>query len=222
VTRKIIGWLAGACLALHAAVCIAEGGFYAGIDAGVVEADAKPSDGFQVYATGFPISVLPETTRVQGSDLGWTGFFGYRMNRFLAAELGYAGFGSVDIEETYDLSEFSPPLPPETTLPSSSEVGGLTFSVLGLLPFSQDRFEAFVRAGVLFADQTLKGDLGVASGVEFDESDELWLAGAGLSFRPTPRWSTRIEYQAVEELRANTMTGAIEMWRVSLGIAYYF
>jgi opacity protein-like surface antigen len=95
-------------------------------------------------------------------------------------------------------------------------------SALGILPIDQDRFEIFVRAGMLFADQTLKGDLGVARGVELENEQDLWLIGAGLAFRPASQWSARLEYQAVDELRANTMTGSIRMWRISLGVVRQF
>lgn len=222
MTKSGIRWLAAACLAFHGAACVADPGFYIGADIGPVEADAKPSDGFQVYATGVPISVLPEKTQLQGSETGWNLVVGYRVNRYFAAEVGYSDLGSVDIEETYDLSEFSPPLPPATVLASSSEVSGPTLSMLGIFPFARDRVEAFVRAGVLFADQTLMGDLGIASDVEVNNAEELWLVGAGFALKTVHQWSARIEYQAVDELRANSMTGPIRMWRISLGVARHF
>ncbi|HKX99454.1 MAG TPA: outer membrane beta-barrel protein [Steroidobacteraceae bacterium] len=222
MTRIGFHVLAGACMSLRAVAGLAETGFYVGADIGLVEPDVEASDGFQVYATGVPISVLPEKTRVHGSTTGWSAVAGYRVNRHLAAEAGYVDLGTVDIEETYDLSEFSPPLPPAAVLPSASEVRGPTLSLLGIVPFAQDRFEAFARAGVFFADQTLKGDLGVASGVEMDNSEDLWLLGAGLVLRTTGRWSIRLEYQAIDELRSNAMTGAIRMQRISLGATRLF
>jgi opacity protein-like surface antigen len=222
MTRTGFCALAAACLALYGAASVAEPGFYAGVDLGLAEPSVKPSDGFQVYATGVPLSVLPESTQVRGTDAGWTAFVGYRMNRHLAAEFGYGGFGQVDIEETYDLSDFSPPLPPAAVLASSSEVSGPMLSMLGVFPFARDRVEAFVRAGVLFADQTLEGDLGIASGVELNNAEELWLVGAGLTLKTVRQWSARIEYQTVDELRANSMTGPIRLWRISLGVARHF
>ncbi|HKX58990.1 MAG TPA: outer membrane beta-barrel protein [Steroidobacteraceae bacterium] len=214
--------LAAACLSCSGMASAAESAFYVAVDVGLVEPSVSASDGFQVFATGVPISVLPQETRVRGTAMGWSGLVGYRVNRYLAGEFGYVNFGSVDIEETYDLSEFSPPLPPTTVLRSVSEVQGPTVSALGILPIDQDRFEVFVRAGMLFADQTLKGDLGVARGVELDNEQDLWLIGAGLAFRPASQWSARLEYQAVDELRANTMTGSIRMWRISLGVVRQF
>ena len=200
-----------------------EAGFYAGVDIGIVDASVGASDGFQVFVTGVPLQVLPESTRVRGSDAGWGAVIGYRLNRYVAAELGYAGFGTIDIEEAYDLSEFSPPFPnPDVVLRSASEVRGPTISALGILPFGSDRFEAFVRAGMLFADQSLKGDLGVASGVELNSSQDLWFVGAGLEWAASRHWSARLEYQAVDELRASTMTGPIRLERLSLGVAYHF
>ena len=133
MTATGIRVLAGACMSLCAVACLAEPGFYVGADIGLVEPDVEASDGFQVYATGVPISVLPEKTRVRGSTTAWGVVVGYRVSRHLAAEVGYVDLGSVDIEETYDLSEFSPPLPPTAVLPSASEVRGPTLSLLGIV-----------------------------------------------------------------------------------------
>jgi opacity protein-like surface antigen len=209
-------------MSLRAVACLAESGFYVGADIGLVDPGVEASDGFQVVATGVPLTVLPEKTQVRGSTTGWSAVAGFRVNRSFAAEAGYVDFGSVEIEETYDLSEFSPPLQPVAVLPSASEVGGPMLSLLGILPFADERFEAFGRAGMFFADQTLKGDIGVARDVELDHSEDLWLVGAGLAFRPAEGWSFRLEYQAIDELRANTMTGPIRLRRISLGAVRHF
>ena len=72
MTRIGIHVLAGACMSLRAVACLAESGFYAGADISLVDPDVEASDGFQVYATGVPISVLPEKTQVRGNTTGWS------------------------------------------------------------------------------------------------------------------------------------------------------
>jgi opacity protein-like surface antigen len=219
-----LGALSAALLVFSALASAAEPGFYVGVDVGLVESTVDPSDGFQLFLPGFPPSqVLAEFTRVQGTDAGWSASIGYRVNRYVAGEFAYAEFGSIDIEETYDVSEFSPPFPgPVTVLHAASEVTGPAISLLGILPFAGDRFEAFLRAGVLFADQRLNGDLGNARGVELANAQELWLYGAGLGFAATGRWSARLEYLATDRLRANAMTGSMRLERLALGVAYRF
>ena len=125
--------------------------------AGMVEATAGKSDGFETFITGIPIPVLPQSTRVRGSDLGWSATVGYRINRYFAGEFAYAEFGSVDIEETYDLSESSP-FPSDRRWSSSTATRKLpvprpVFSELASSRSAGNRFEAFVRGGVLYADQ---------------------------------------------------------------------
>ena len=198
-----------------------EPGFYVGVDVGLVEPNVRKSDGFQTFTTGVPLTVLPESVRVRGTDIGWSATVGYRINRYLAGEFAYTGFGSVDIEEVYDLTDTPSPVP-TAILDSASEATGPIVSLLGIFPLSADRIEAYVRAGVFFADQRLKGDLGIASGVELNNAQELWVVGAGVSVPATRQWSARLEYQAVDELRANIMTGPIRLERLTLGVIYRF
>jgi len=198
-----------------------EPGFYVGVDVGLVEPNVGKSDGFQTFTTGVPLTVLPESVRVRGTDIGWSATVGYRINRYLAGEFAYTGFGSVDIEEVYDLTDVLAPVP-IAILDSASETMGPLVSLLSIFPFHADRIEAFVRAGVFFADQRLKGDLGIARGVELNNAQELWVVGVGVSIQANRHWSARLEYQTVDEIRANIMTGPIRLERLTLGMIYRF
>jgi hypothetical protein len=204
-----------------------EAGFYAGADIGLIAAIVGKSDGVIVMGPNFPgpVRVLPETTRAEGSETSWNAFLGYRLNRYLAGELAYTDYGPVDIIETYDLgSAFPIPVEPTWALNyTASHLQGPSISIVGLLPVGE-RFEVFARAGVLFGAQELNltSGPGVFRGPRLKNSVQPWLFGVGCNIALAEAWSFRFEFQSLERLPSNTITGPIRLERFALGVSYEF
>jgi hypothetical protein len=214
-----------ACLYAGSALGVPPPGFYAGADIGFVDPTVGAGGGIVVMAPGlFPVGVLPDQTRSEGSETSWSVAIGYRMNRYLAGELVYVDFGPVDIVEVYDLCEEICAIDPSVAIvDTASHVKGPLISVLGILPMGE-RFEVFARAGVLFGAQELNltSGPGVLRGPRLRNAVEPWVFGAGIAFHPGSRWSARVEYQSVEELPANAITGSVRQERYALGLGWRF
>jgi opacity protein-like surface antigen len=198
----------------------AEPGFYAGVDLGAVEPDVGKSDGITAMSPGsFPTHFLPLSTRSDGSESSWSAWVGYRINRYFAGEIAYEDLGSVDIVELYDLGDGSAPAPST----SSTQVTGPLISVRGILPIGE-KFEAFARAGVLFGAQELRLSSGpsVFRGSVDDVAVQPWVFGVGFDFAWSEQWTARVEFQSVQEISANAITGAIRHQRFAIGMVYGF
>ena len=104
-----------ACLGVVADCKASEPGFYIGADAALVAPTVQKSDGVNFGTPSGVVHVDPESVRFDESGFGWSGLIGYRINSHLAAELAYLDFGSIDVEEAFDLTDVSPG-PPDPSL----------------------------------------------------------------------------------------------------------
>jgi hypothetical protein len=219
--------LAGlACLALPVVAHASGSGFYVGADVAIVEPTVGVSDGLTIQLPGsFPVHVDPVSMTAGESEAGWGFMFGFRFNRYLGGEVAYADFGAIDILEIYDLADAFPvPVePPVAFNHTAFHVRGPVLSLLGVLPIS-DGFQAFARAGMLFATQeiNLTSGPGVFRGPRLDYARDLWVVGLGIDCEIVPRWTGRFEYQAVERIPANEITGSVRLDRYSFGVTYAF
>jgi opacity protein-like surface antigen len=219
--NNFIGPALAAILSAVASADAAESGFYAGVDFGPVDAAAGKSDGINFFNTPFlPIlHVDPSTTTVDHPDAGWAGVLGYRINRYLAAELAYTDFGSVTIEETFDVP---PPFPGAEGFVITQEVRshttGPSISLLGILPVA-DVIEPFVRAGVLFTDQEVSL---IGTPLTVSNAEELWIVGGGVDFAIAQRWKARFAYEHVDRLAKTTFSGPVHLSRFAFGVSYDF
>src|SRR5262249_18221486 len=117
----------------------AEPGFYLSANLGRGEESPGKSIGTN-FAFGFPTAGIqhidPSRVDVDKGATAWGVGVGYRVNRYVAAEVEYIDFGTTDISEHYNLS--TPPVPPfpvDFTHTYSSRVEGPALSVLGCVPF---------------------------------------------------------------------------------------
>lgn len=204
-------------------VCVdsnaAEPGFYAGADAAFVAPAVQKSDGVNFGTPSGVVHVAPESVRFDESGFGWSGFIGYRINSHLSAELAYLDFGSIDVEETFDLADAFPfPVePPVATFDFDLRVSGPMVSVMGILPFSE-KYEAFGRAGVLWASQEVR----LGPDFSFNDAEELWGLGVGFQAELGGGWSARLEYQRFEDMQGTDVSGELGLERLLLGAAYRF
>ncbi len=201
-------------------------GFYAVADFGVTDSTVGKSDGFLIAIVPFPgiiFRVLPESANASGSEPGFGATLGYRINRYLAAELAYTDFGSVDIAEEYLIRlpfPFPPNEPRREVINLTAEVAGPSINVLGKLPVGEG-FELFLRGGLLFADQDVtrwSGDFTRTS----SNADELWVIGGGVDVRFSDRWSARFAYESVDRLGKTEFSGPMRLERFVFGASYDF
>ena len=201
----------------------AESGFYVGVDLGVARPDVASSDGFLILINPFQafFQALPESTNAESTVLAGGPILGYRINRYVAAELAYTRFGSIDIAETYriDLGPFIPGATLDFRQDMQAQIAGPSVHLLGILPIAQG-FEAFARGGILFADQDVRVD--VIGDLSDTVAEELWVFGLGLDVAIVSRWKARFAVEVVDEMRPTDHSGAIALRRFMLGLTYDF
>jgi hypothetical protein len=133
---------------------------------------------------------LAQTTEISDVDAGFSATVGYRINRYLAAELTYTDFGEYERIERYSSA---------ASVRYEIGVSGPSLSVLGSLPLGE-HWELFLRGGVLFADQEVSTKV-FSTTFGRNYSDEVVMAGAGVQWSFAKRWATRLEYQRTDELQ---------------------
>ena len=220
---NIVKWASGvACLCVAAHAAAADPGFYVTGSLGTTTEEPKSrginiSNGFGVY------HATPDRVEVDDGDLAWSVGLGYRVSRYLAAEVEYVDFGTTDISEHYIIGTTGPfPLPTDIDLQFSSNVTGPVLSVLGTWPVSK-HFELFVRGGALFASREYSspGDYASIGGSQ-KFADTVWIAGAGATWSFAKRWAIRAEYQRTGTLDQTILSGETELERMSLGALLSF
>jgi opacity protein-like surface antigen len=77
----------------------------------------------------------------------------------------------------------------------------------------------FARAGILFADQDVSRN---PADVSDSNAEKLAVWGAGMDVEITDRWSVRVAYENLEDLRRTEFTGPIRLERFVFGVAYDF
>lgn len=169
------------------------------------------------------VALRPDEVQVDDVDGGWSATLGYRINRYVAAEVTYADFGEVSLSERYRFATI-PEVPPFPDLIRSAtvSVSGPSVAVLGSLPLSE-RWELFLRGGVLFADQEIKTRSTVgASTATFDRefSDEVVTAAAGVQWAFAPRWTARLEYQRTDDLEAGDLNAENSIDAAALSVLF--
>ena len=200
-------------------------GFYAVAEFSVVEPAVGKSDGFLIFipSLGILFPAVPSSVSESGSNLGFGAVLGYRMNKYLAAELAYTDYGSIDFAEQYRIP-LPFPFPPdeflEETIELTSEVTGPSVSVLGILPVG-DGFEFFIRGGLLFADEDVTRRNGGFTSTS-SNAEELWVVGGGVDVQFSDRWSARFAYESVDRLRKTEFSGPIRLERFMFGVSYDF
>jgi opacity protein-like surface antigen len=162
-------------------------------------------------------------TSTSDTDIGYNATFGYRFNRFFAAELGLAQFGSVESKAQADMDFGDGFEPVELKLAFSA--GGPLMSVVGFIPLS-DKFELFGRVGYLFTSSEREltskvsgqsGGFGSAKG----DSQDLVL-GVGAAWNISQVYSVRLEYQKLDELGQENRSGLEDLNVIGLGVSVRF
>jgi opacity protein-like surface antigen len=209
---------AAALLCLFAACAgAAEPGFYVTATLGMGDEDPKSAGANFGNSEGI-IHAEPESIHVDDGDLAWGVGLGYRVTKYIAAEVEYIDFGTTDVTEHYivDTPGASVPLPAVWDLGYSSTVTGPALSLLGTLPVGGN-FEVYLRGGALFGSREFK--TGFAA---LDEklTSTVWLAGAGVTWSFAKRWAIRAEYQQTGKISESFVSGETRLQRMSISTLF--
>jgi hypothetical protein len=200
-------------------------GFYLGAGGGAAKHDVSNGGALGqiiVAISGFgAVQAVPRASLETDSDsTGWRGLAGYRFNRYLATELEYLDFGRAAIHETYNVVFGFGPVPTVVAIEQdfTTHVSGPAVSALGKLPVGE-RFELFLRGGVLFADSTVRlaQRFQPASNTY---SDRVLFGGVGVDWNFAGRWSARLEYQRSQDIERNLDIGESHVELLSLGVLF--
>lgn len=142
-----------------------------------------------------PSFAADDALDVDDSDVGWGATVGYRILDYVAVELSYLDLGTLLTREVLAL----PLIPPDTLeVKQALRTNGAAISILGILPVGE-RWDAFVRAGLLTADQELtvsSSDSALIPSVQLSNEKRsntaLW--GAGVQYN-WASWSVRLDFQ---------------------------
>jgi opacity protein-like surface antigen len=189
------------------------------VDAAEEEADLV--DFFE--GSGAPTRNL--STSTEDSDIGYTAAFGYRFNRYIAAELGLAQYGETASRVRGEIDQGNGAGFVPATVKISFAVGGPVFSLIGIVPLG-DKFELYGRAGMLFASAERElsarvdgqnGGIGSAKG----DSTEV-VFGAGLAWHLNQVYSIRLEHQRLAEVGQEDRSGTEDIDYTALGFIVRF
>lgn len=172
------------------------------------------------------IPMQPAGVTVDQSDVGWNVALGYRVNKYLAAELSYVNAGEASLTERFSAVPGAPIQVPDVLHSYTVSSAGPAVSVLGSLPLSE-RWQIFLRGGVFFAKQEVAARIIVQEPtatnlrpVERDYSDEVFSLGAGVQWDFLPRWTARLEYQRSDDLQANDIMGESRLDQATLSVLF--
>jgi hypothetical protein len=170
---------------------------------------------------GVPIQNLSSSTT--DSDIGYQATFGYRFNRFVAAELGLAQFGSLSSTARADMDFGGGFVPVSVKLNFSA--GGPILAVVGILPIN-DKFELYGRLGYLFTSSErelssrVDGESGTFGSAKGDSQNPVY--GVGFAWHINQVYSIRGEFQKLDQLGQEDRTGAEDLTVLGLGIIVRF
>jgi OmpA-OmpF porin, OOP family len=164
----------------------AAGGWYAGFDAGLSEADAEISEVF---------IGAPATDDADASSTGFRVRFGYQFARYIAAEIGYADFGDFDYEFDPDTCPVGGPDP--CPFNATTSISGLQVNAVGTLPLG-DRWTINARAG--WSRLRVKHSELATVGIDNSTTKDGFHVGIGVGYAVSEHWDVLLDYTKYEQL----------------------
>jgi hypothetical protein len=156
-------------------------------------------------------------------DIGYQATFGFRFNRYFAAELGLAQYGELSSTVRGEVDQGTGFLPANVKL--AFNVGGPVFSAVGILPLGK-KVDIYARAGYLFASSArefsahVDGDLAVANNARGDSQVPVY--AAGFSYHINQVYSIRAEYQKIDRVGEKNRTGTEDLNVIGIGFVMRF
>jgi opacity protein-like surface antigen len=196
----------------------AEKGFYIGAAVGQANHDFAESDGINLaisgIGSGFVIHVDPASVDTEDDASAWSATLGYRINRYVAAEVSYMDLGDVDVVVNYDTAGLVPFFP-DITREFNVALAGPVASVLGSLPVGAG-FELHARIGYLFAHQDVEEQFASRQSL----GNDAWIGGAGATWSFAKRWAVRLEYLRTDDLDGHERIGESKVDVLNLGALF--
>ncbi len=158
-------------------------------------------------------------SEIEDSDIGYQAMFGYRFNRYVAAELSIVDMGEISFTASANYAVGGEELPAMVSF--QFDVKGPVFAVIGIFPLGE-HVELFGRAGLMFStittsSRTELGNQPAATGITKGNSQDFML-GAGVTFNLGPGWSIRAEYQQVSDVGEDGVTGRNDLRVITGGL----
>jgi hypothetical protein len=187
---------------------------------------AAVSPAFTFRATGSITSAFPYAFSAVSLDAFWLpgrddeanafgGFVGYRIFPYAAVELAYTHLGT--------LHEYQPAIAITPTIStvaveSELETEGPALSLLALMPLT-DRWDLYLRGGMLFADQKVSHS-SVFPRQETTYGSDSLLFGAGTQFDFGAHWTVRLDFQRFDSVGEDNGIGDADIDVISLGVLF--
>jgi hypothetical protein len=195
-------------------------GFYFGAAASRVEHDVRGEKSIIVATPAFALTLFPSEVDSDDTDAGWSATLGYRINRFLSAEIAYHDFGAASVSERYIENLLFFDL--DTTVRVASEASGPAASLLVTAPVTQS-LELLARGGVLFLDRELTRTIETFRQHERSD-DAIWMIGVGAHWNFSSRWTARLEYQVTDRIGdtqyRQLSPGTLKLEQLSLALLF--
>jgi hypothetical protein len=156
-------------------------------------------------------------------DAGIQATFGFRFNRYFAAELGLVQFGELSSTLRGEIDQGQGYIPAK--LKFAFNVGGPMISAIGILPFGE-KAEAYARVGFLFASTErelsarVDGMNGGQNSARGDSQEPVY--GIGFAYHINQVYSVRAEYQKVDGVGQENRTGTEDLNVIGLGFVIRF
>jgi OmpA-like transmembrane domain len=180
---------------------------------------ARPPIGSTNSLTPYAFSAMPlDAFWIPGRDdeaNAFGGFVGYRIFPYAAVELAYTHLGT--------LHEYQPAIaitPTITTaaVESELETQGPALSLLALMPLT-DRWDVYLRGGMLFADQKVS-HTSVFPRQETTYGSDSLLFGVGTQFDFGAHWTVRLDFQRFDSVGEDNGIGETDIDVISLGVLF--
>jgi OmpA-OmpF porin, OOP family len=205
-------------------------GFYVGGSLGLASKDT-PSTEFVLLTEAlhdfFSYTPTSGEPAFDDSDESYSLFVGYRLNRYLAFEGGYARLGSVSYR-SFTSGDFANDSG-DMGISQDVETSGFTVSAVGVLPVNYN-WEVYGRVGMLFSTNEFtlgiraRGDVfAQQSGTQsFSRGSDEMYAGLGVSLRFFDIYDLRVEYQRVFDAGLELTTNKGDLDVATLGLIVTF
>jgi hypothetical protein len=203
-------------------------GPYAAIHAGFTEYSGDHDANGQALLDFFTNNGIPYqnvVTHTDDTDLSYQISFGYRFNRYIAAELALCDYGSLVTTTQADVLIPNSP----GYAPSNNKLGfkfaGPLFSVIGILPINNS-FELYGRLGYIFASTTrdlnwvVEGAGSIGGSAHSDAQRPVY--GVGMNFNLGQVYTIRAEYERITNIGQSQGLFNEDIQAAHLGFAMRF
>lgn len=156
-------------------------------------------------------------------DIGYQATFGYRFNRYFAAELGLVQFGELSSTVRGEVDQGGGFIPANVQF--TFNVGGPVLSAVGILPLGE-KAEVYARVGYLFASSEraiaarVDGQNAGTSSAKGDSQEPVY--GVGFAYHVNQVYSIRVEYQKIDSVGQQNRTGTEDLNVIGLGLQIRF